>query len=174
MAYKITQWQYSNGTNYDEIPPEAGDRMLKIVGAECAQDSSLREVYTVSCMDLVNNAVFDLRFFITNINENAVRIEDRKQRGIVQSIGRALFGPDFLGLPNPVDIVGGVVRTELTVKESASGRVYARTYHFDPVPQDWAMLADIEQFYYNDDGTVYEPETEQPMVEVIDHTEDDA
>lgn len=152
MAYKITQWEFSNGENYDAVDPEAGYRMLKIMNASCTKDDLSREIYNITCLDLQNNAEFDLRFFLTSISDNMVRTEDRKQRSMVQSLGRSLFGPEFTGLPYPSDIIGGIVGAEITLKESSSGRMYPRTYHFDPVPMDWAMMADIEQYYYDENS----------------------
>lgn len=142
MAFKTTEWEYSNEVDQTQIPVEEGRAYLFIRDARKTDDGQ----YIISVENLNTGAQFDLRYFLETRDENNHVVLDGKTKGQLISLGIALAGVP-IGIPNPVDIVGGVVSAYIYLKMSAKGVQYPRVYHFDPVNEDMAAFATIDQYY---------------------------
>lgn len=146
MAFKQTQWALSNmkvSVTGDYIPPEEGLQYLKILSASYDETNAR---YKVELQSLANSAEFSQMYFFSSKDDDSIppKLTNRKQMGCVASIGVALSGEN-IGIPNPENIVGGVVLAEVKLDEY-NGKVRPKIWKYDPVPQ--AIIdgfADIEQ-----------------------------
>lgn len=148
MSFKVTSWELSDVSVPEFVGPEEGEQALFIRNAEC-DPSDKTAPYKITFESLKNNAVFTLSYwlFTTDRNTGAI-IPSTKQMGTLLSLGKALSGRS-IGIPNPVDIVGGVVWANVVMSPSSKdpSKKYARAYAFEPVPEDLAAYAQIEQYY---------------------------
>jgi len=144
MAFKRTEWEYSNEVEKTNIPVEEGLRYVKIVDAKF--DASAKE-YNLSLEDLTNGAEFSLRYWLNGTDKNGNITSNASARGTLISLGKALAG-EPIGIPAPVDVIGGVVVAEVVMKESTtSGAKYPRVYKFTPASTDVVNdHSDIEQY----------------------------
>lgn len=158
MVLQDIPWAYSECIDPTSIPVEAGVRTLFIRDVFFDEDSSK---YRVDLEDMGNNAVFNVSYWLLtkdgDLNERSV--------GTLGSLKRALFGPQAVGIPNPITIKGGIVSAEVVIPEANSaGKVYPRIYHFDAVEKDLAELSALKGQYYvgaESDATWYEDADEQ-------------
>lgn len=145
MAFKNSTWEYSEKVIEGSQPIEFGERYLFI---ENAAFDDVKKEYKIFVKDLGNKATFSLSYWLTSLDQATNQIIDNELSiGTLNSLGEALAGVN-IGVPNPQDIIGGVVFAN--VKESkpnANGKTYARVYKFEPVPEDMAVFATIDQFY---------------------------
>lgn len=150
MAFKTTNWQYSDVVDTTQIPVEEGLQYLFIKDAVFKEDA---DEYTITVQSLSNEAEFPLRYWITSRDEGGAIIPNSKSRGTLISLGTALAG-EPIGLPNPVDIKGGVVQADVKMSApSAKGVCYPRVYYFQAVPEEIAQgFAAIEQYYITEEG----------------------
>lgn len=144
MAFKVTEWEYSDVVDATAIPVAEGDQFLSILDAIYRPDD---DEYTLYVKSLQNDAEFSLRYWLTSRDQGGALIPNSKSRGTLVSLGIALAG-DAIGIPNPVDIRGGVVRANVVLsKPNDKGAQYPRVYSFQAVPEDIAVLSSIDQYY---------------------------
>jgi len=147
-----TPWKFSNEEPVDEfIQPEEGPQYIQITKAEVSADELH---YILRFKSLMNDASLSLRYFLFATNEDGELIPDSKQRRTLVSLKRAIYGPDAVGLPNPVDIVGSVVEADVKLsKPNDKGYVYPRIYNYKPAPQSIVEAFGLEgQYCIPDDG----------------------
>ena len=144
MAYKITEWEYSNEVEKSSIPVEEGARFVQIKDASFFPDT---KEYHLTVDDLTNGAEFTLRYWLNGTDKNGNITSNAQARGTLISLGKALFGMP-VGIPAPSDVIGGVVVAEVVLKESpTSGSKFPRVYKFSPATK--AVVDDystIEQY----------------------------
>lgn len=145
MAFQRTEWQYSDVVDATQIPAEEGAQFLMILDAIYNDES---DEYTLSVKSLSNEAEFNLRYWLTTRDQNGALLPNSKSRGTLISLGVALAG-EPIGIPNPVDIRGGVVQANVSMgKPNAKGVQYPRVYAFQAVPEDIALgFATIDQYF---------------------------
>lgn len=148
MAFNNNAWTYSNVIAEEKkfIEPEEGERSLKI---ENVRFDESEKKYMITVSDLGNDARFDLSYWLNTSDRNTGDIiPNTYHRNALVSLGKALAGYE-IGIPNPADIVGGIVYGEITLKQSKTNpdRKFPRCFVFRPVPEDLACLADIDQYY---------------------------
>ena len=158
MAFKSTEWEYSNEVEKDtsRAQVEPGDRYLYVKDAYMSQDKNGYDTYEIQFEDLTNHAVFTIRnwLYTTDRDTNNV-IPNQGTRNTLIGLGKALAGPgSHIGIPNPVDIKGGVVLG--IVKFNKNG--YPVIYEYRPVDEDIAVLADIDQYYVGQEMEPVQPE----------------
>lgn len=146
MAFAEQKWEYS-----DEVVEEVvrkniplGERNLFIKNAELTGD----KVYILTLTDLEDEECENqFRFWLDTTDKLGNIIKNVQARGTLISLGEALAGRP-IGIPAPDSVIGGVVHAE--VKESkpnTNGQVYLRIYKFEPVTEEYAMCATIDQYY---------------------------
>lgn len=148
MSFKTTSWELENVDVPEFTVPEEGEQALFIRNAEC-DPSDKTAPYKITFESLKNNAVFTLSYWMFTTDKNTgVIIPSAKQCETLITLGKALAGRS-IGIPNPLDIVGGVVWANVIMSPSKndSSKKYARVYAFEPVPEDLAVYAQIEQYY---------------------------
>lgn len=145
MAFQRTEWAFSDVVDVTQIPAEEGVQFLMIRGATYNEET---DEYTLTVQSLTNEAEFNLRYWLTSRDENGAIIPNSRARGTLVSLGVALAG-EPIGIPNPVDIVGGVVQANVTLgKPNAKGVQYPRVYTFQAVPEDIVLsFATIDQYF---------------------------
>lgn len=145
MAFQRTEWAFSDVVDVTQIPAEEGIQFLMIRGATYNEEA---DEYTLTVQSLTNEAEFNLRYWLTSRDENGAIIPNSRARGTLVSLGVALAG-EPIGIPNPVDIVGGVVQANVTLgKPNAKGVQYPRVYTFQAVPEDIVLsFATIDQYF---------------------------
>ena len=149
MVFKTTEWKYSKEVDATQIPVTEGVQYLFIKYATYSEES---DEYAMTVQSLTNEAEFTLRYWLTSMDENGSILPNSKSRGTLISLGIALAG-EPIGIPNPVDIIGGVVQANVLMsKPNAKGAQYPRAYSFHPVPEDIALVAQIDQYYLLDEG----------------------
>lgn len=141
--YKITQWEYSSVKKQVFGCPPDGPAYLKIEDAWFDDDE---RIYRMTMHDLGSDLTFDLSYWLTKKDGTP----NRSAEGTLISLGESLYGQE-VGIPNPVDIVGGVVvgdiKSSETSDEAGNVRRWPRCYKFSPVPKDIAVsYADIAQY----------------------------
>ena len=145
MAISITHWELSDRIAEGAIPPEEGLRTLQIKAVKYDRDA---DTYAVTVQDLGNKATFTLTYWLSNVDENGVRTANNPALGTIHSLNYALTGLSNIGPLMEEDIKGGVVIGEVKMSNpNAKGRQYARVFHFDPVPEDVAVLSEIDQYW---------------------------
>lgn len=149
MAFQKTDWQYSDVIDPTQIPVEEGAQYLLILDAIYNEES---DEYTLSVKSLTNDAEFNLRYWLTTRDQNGALLPNSKSRGTLVSLGVALAG-EPIGIPNPVDIKGGVVQANVTMgKPNAKGVQYPRVYTFQAVPEDIVLgFSAIDQYFLSDE-----------------------
>lgn len=145
MAFQNTQWEFSDVVDVTQIPVEEGVQYLAIRGATYNKET---DEYTLTVQSLTNEAEFNLRYWLTSRDENGAIIPNSRARGTLVSLGVALAGAP-IGIPNPVDIVGGVVQANVSFgKPNAKGVQYPRVYSFQAVPEDIVLgCSEIDQYF---------------------------
>lgn len=149
MAFQSTKWEFSDVVDATQIPVEEGTQYLLILDAIYNDES---DEYTLSVKSLTNDAEFNLRYWLTTRDQNGALLPNSKSRGTLISLGVALAG-EPIGIPNPIDIVGGVVQANVTMgKPNAKGNQYPRVYSFQAVPEDIVLgFATIDQYFLSDE-----------------------
>lgn len=150
MAFKQNPWKYSDVTD-EPAPIVEGRRYLKITDCFYVENE---DKYVISVEDLSDGAEFSLGYWLTDTRDNK-NTPNRPARGTLVALGTALNG-EPCGIPNPGDVIGGVVIGDIT--KSTSG--YRRCFKFFPIPESMMAFSDIEQFCVPD-----EPESTQPAEE---------
>lgn len=149
MVFKTTEWKYSKEVDATQIPVTEGIQYVFIKYATYDEES---DEYSLTVQSLTNEAEFTLRYWLTYVDESGAVIPSSRSRGTLISLGIALAG-EPIGIPNPVDIIGGVVQANVVMsKSNAKGAQYPRVYSFNPVPEDIALVAQIDQYYLLDEG----------------------
>jgi hypothetical protein len=144
MVFKVTEWEFSNVVDATTIPVQEGAQYLSITDVIYRAD---QDEYTLYVKSLQNDAEFTLRYWLTARDQGGALIPNSKSRGTLVSLGIALAG-EPIGIPNPVDIIGGVVLADVTLsKPNDKGAQYPRVYSFQAVPEDIAILSSIDQYY---------------------------
>lgn len=81
------------------------------------------------------DAEASLRYWMTDARSGQ---ENWRTKNTLVGLGKAIFGPEFKGIPHPDDMVGRVCLAEVTVKPKEDGTPgFARVYHF----------CDIDDYY---------------------------
>lgn len=147
MGFKTTDWEFSNEVDATSIPPVEGVQFAQIKNAQYKEDDG---TYIITLQSLTNDAEFTLHYWLFSKDENGATIKNSRNRGTLISLGRALAG-EPIGIPNPVDIVGCMVKIDLKFsKPDMKGASYPRVYVFMPVPEDIAVLSIKEQYFEPD------------------------
>lgn len=144
MAYKITEWEYSNVVEKASIPVEEGARFVQIKDANFIPET---KEYHISTEDLTSGAEINLRYWLTSTDKNGNITSNAQASGTLISLGKSLFGAP-VGIPAPCDIIGGVVIAEVVLKESAtSGAKFPRVFKFRPATKEVVeTYSTIEQY----------------------------
>ena len=143
MAFKTTEWEYSNEIDQTQIPIDEGVAYMFIRDARFDEEKG---TYTIEMENLNTSAQFRLTYYLEQRDENNRKSLNPQVKGTLISLGKALAGVQ-IGIPNPADIKGGVVKGYITLKESQRGTIYPKVFHFDPVDENMAAFATIEQYY---------------------------
>lgn len=161
MAFKTTEWKYSNEVDQTQIPVEEGQAYLFIRDARFDED---RGIYTLEVENLNTSAQFRLTYYLEQRDEYNQVTLNPQAKGTLISLGKALAGVQ-IGIPCDCDVKGGVVQGYIYLKTSTKGTVYPKVYHFDPVPKDIADMATIDQYYTDADGEDVEAVSEDTTEE---------
>lgn len=157
MAFKTTEWAFSNEVEKEYIAPEKGLRYLHIDDAAYGDDTHQYDVFVT---DLTNDAEFRLRYWVDAVDKTTQQFKPSyKDRAMLIQLGRALAGPDTqIGIPFPKDIVGGVIKCDLDLVPNKDGtRTYPKALGFYPVEKDiFDGFSDIDQYYIPEEGTEVE------------------
>ncbi len=162
MAFVQHTWELSDVDVGGEFKlPEEGLQYLQILDASYDGNNAR---YKVRFHSLSNDAEFSLMFFFADANDDSIppKLTNRKQMGTVASLGTALAGK-CIGIPNPEDIVGGVVMAEVTLRDAKNGKTYPNVYKFEPVTREIVdSFGSIEQYATDDESAeaVEEPAEE--------------
>lgn len=143
MAFKTTEWKYSNEIDQTQIPIEEGNAYMFIRDARFDEESG---IYTLEMENLNTSAQFRLTYYLEQRDENNNVTLNPQTKGTLISLGKALAGVQ-IGVPNACDVKGGVVSGYIYMKESSRGTMYPKVYHFDPVDENMAAMATIDQYY---------------------------
>ena len=147
MAYKITNWEYSDDdcTVEETKYMTPGVKYLLIENATYNPDNAEYRLKVCNSEDSAEKAT--LIYWLNGMDSNGNIIKNTQNRGTLHTLGTALFGLD-VGIPSPNDVVGGIVKAEVSLsKPNEKGVQYPRVYKFEPVPEDIAACATIEQYY---------------------------
>lgn len=141
MTFKETIWAYSNETATPSV--EEGPRNLLIKSATF--DNSEKR-YTITFEDLALEIPFTVSYKLNKADADGNIIPNPLTRDTLISLGTALAGRP-IGIPNPTDIVGGVVVGNVRIK----GR-YINIYTYDSVSENLAAFSEIEQYFEVSEG----------------------
>lgn len=178
--YVNTQWKYGAITETERVTPEVGNRFLKIISADCNEDDPENPFYVIGCQDLQNGATILNRYYLTSVSKAGNRFPNKYTRETLLSLAQALAGPNADFIPNPNDIVGGIVigavEAESYVKKDSTSGVAYRIKAFFAAPEDWVVdFSDIadRQYYEGCEDVVIQNEGDAPEEAPSDTGEDD-
>ena len=153
--YVNTPWKYGVIGNDNRVTPEVGNRFLQIIDAYCNEDDPENPFYMIECKDLQNAAVIANRYYMTSVSKKTGnRFPNKYTQETLLSLAQAIAGPKADFLPNPENIVGGVVigavEMENYVKKDGTDGVAYKIRSYFAAPEDWvAEFSDIadKQYY---------------------------
>lgn len=90
------------------------------------------------------DAECELRYWMT---DNRTGKENWRTKNTLLGLGKALFGPDFKGIPHPDDMVGRVCFAEITVKPTDDGKAFPRVYHFTDIDDYYSLYSTKPQYF---------------------------
>lgn len=90
------------------------------------------------------DAECELRYWMT---DNRTGKENWRTKNTLLGLGKALFGPDFKGIPHPEDMVGRVCFAEVTIKPTDDGKAFPRVYHFTDIDDYYSVFSEKPQYY---------------------------
>lgn len=91
------------------------------------------------------DAVASLRYWMT---DNKTGQENWRTKNTLIGLGKALFGPDFKGIPHPDDMKERLCFAEVTVKPKEDGSPgFARVYHFTSIDDYYEVFATKPQYF---------------------------
>lgn len=153
MGFVEKKWELS-----DEVPEtrewknlEVGEQNLIIKDAKLVDD-----VYTITLASINADEgdtipQSDFRYWLTTTDSLGNIVKNVGARGTLITLGEALAGK-CIGIPEPSSIIGGIVHAEVKLsKPNAQGQCYLRIYKFEPVPEEIALCATIDQYYIGAD-----------------------
>lgn len=145
MAFKITEWAHQNMEIPEPIEAEAGVQYLSIQAASFNEDTG---VYRIQFKSLSNEALIDIWYKTINSGDNGFITPNVRSRQTLVTLGAALAGTP-IGIPNPVDIVGGVVMANVILNPSKTNpdKKFANIYSYESVPEDLRPFATIDQYF---------------------------
>lgn len=144
MAFKTTEWEYSNETESGgyENPPE-GPRYLYIEEAEFDRSD---KKYTIYFRDVETDISFRVSMWMDRSDQDGSLRPNTPVRNTLITLGKALAGVP-IGIPNTADIVGGVVVGEVVHYTATSGKVFPRIYKYSPAPEPIVLAySTIDQY----------------------------
>ena len=147
MAFKTTQWELSDDdcTVDETTVMSPGVKYLYINDASFDPDDAKYTVKVCNAEDSKERAT--LTYWLNSMDQNGNIIKNTQARGTLHTLGASLAGVD-IGIPAPVDIVGGVVKAEVRLsKPNEKGAQYPRVYKFEPVPEEMAVYTTIDQYF---------------------------
>lgn len=159
-----TPWKYSDAQDNTQIPPTEGPRYLRILDVRHEPEGRFGETYKLTMQDLETSAEFDLNYYMTETDNFGNILPNRRARGTLLTLKKALYGPLVDGIPNPVDIKGCIVLGTISLKVKDNGVSYPRCFVFGPVPQDLVYLSSHMDQYCIPDET-------QPQAGAVAETE---
>lgn len=168
MAFKVTEWAHQNMEIPEPIEPEAGVQYLSIQAAAFNEDTG---AYTIRFKSLSNEALIDVWYRTINSGDNGFITPNVRSRQTLVTLGAALAGTP-IGIPNPVDIVGGVVMANVILNPSKTNpdKKYTNIYSYEPVPEDLRPFATIDQYFTPSEGASEET-SEETSEDVIEEDE---
>ena len=160
MAFKVTEWAYQNMDVSEPAEVEEGVQYLSIMGASFEEDSG---IYSIQFKSLSNEAQFTIKYWTVFAGKDGFITPNVRSRQTLVTLGTALAGTP-IGIPNPVDIVGGVVMAKVVLNPSKTNpdRKFTNIYSYDPVPESIALgFANIDQYYVEDPEETASEEVEE-------------
>lgn len=155
MAFRTTQWQFSDEEERESEYryPAEGDAWLYIEDARFDED---QQRYHIWFKDLREGGVpFSIAYNLSKVDPaTSTLVPNTVSRNTLISLNKALFAAER-GIPNPVDIIGGVVGGTIKLRDY-NGRKYVNIYRYFPPDENMVVFADIEQYYTGyvaDDGS---------------------
>ena len=161
MAFKVTDWAHKDMEIPTMATPEAGLQYLQIISADYNEDNF---VYSVEVKSLNGEgARFTLKYWTSYADQSGnITVQTRSRQTLV-TLGAALAGYE-IGIPNPMDIIGGVVKANVHLSPSKKNpeNKYPTVYSFEPVPESIALgFANIDQYYVEDVEEIASEEAEE-------------
>lgn len=148
-----TQWEYSKVVIEEEPRFTDGPCHVLITSAdwtpeECAEEPSRANTYRIyiECVDdsPSSGAKYPLTYWLIGrdgkLNNNTA--------STLMSLGRAIFGDNFTGVPAPVDVEGCVVVADIKMRPSQNGQTYPKCYHFSAPTEEFATTYGKEGQHY--------------------------
>ena len=148
MPFKTTNWEFSDDdSTIEEIRyMTPGVKYLFIEDATYDPDNAEYRLKVCNAEDNTEKAT--LIYWLNTADQNGNIIKNTQNRGTLHTLGSSLAGMD-IGVPAPVDVIGGVVKGEVKLgKPNAKGVQYPRVYKFEPVPEDIVLTyGQIDQYF---------------------------
>ncbi len=152
MAYKITNWEWSNVTQDEEVRFTDGPKTIAITSAVYNDENAegaFKYSYRigVECIEVGESC--GAKTMLTYwLRDSRTGQDNRNSIGTLISLGKAIFGDDFTGgIPAPADIIGAVCVADIRMKTSDTGKNYPRVYRFMPASEDFSVYSNIEQYF---------------------------
>ena len=92
----------------------------------------------------VADAEAQLRYWI---KDSKTGLDNRNTLNTLCGLGKALFGPEFGGVPHPDDMIGAVCLAEVIIKPTDDGKAYPRVYHFTDIDDYYEIYSTRPQHF---------------------------
>lgn len=101
---------------------------------------------TLVCIDgEFADAECDVRYWLVDKKTGK---DNWRTKNTLKGLGKALFGPDYNGIPHPEDMVGRVCYAEVTVKPKDDGSIgFPHVYHFTDIDDYYSVFSAKPQYY---------------------------
>jgi hypothetical protein len=155
MAFKVTEWAHQNMEIPEPVEAEAGVQYLSIQAAAFNEDTG---TYSILFKSLSNEALIKVWYKTIDSGDNGFITPNVRSRQTLVTLGTALAGTP-IGIPNPVDIVGGVVMANVILNPSKTNpdKKFTNIYSYEPVPEDLRPFATIDQYFTPAEDAAEEP-----------------
>lgn len=151
--YGTKEWEFSTVTEKDDIKRFSTTGMYPVIirnaqyfGPEVEgvyANSFLIEI--VGIEGDVADAEAKLRYWL---KDSKTGQDNWRTRNTLCGLGKALFGPEFGGIPHPDDMKDRVCLAEVTVKPQEDGSPgYPRVYHFTDIDDYYEVYTTKPQYF---------------------------
>ena len=151
MGFVEKKWEMSNEVagvtkEWKSLEPGVQDLLIKDAWIENDNVYILR-LESINADDEENPPSSEFRYWLNSTDQNGNIVKNVGARNTLITLGEALAGK-CIGIPEPSSVVGGVVHAEIKLgKPNANGQRFLRIYKYEPVPEELALCALIDQYY---------------------------
>lgn len=151
--YETISWEYSDAEAIEEVKSftQSGAYPVIITEAEYTPKDAeglFADSFRIKIVGIdgeAADAVCNLRYWM---RDNRSGQANWRSKNTLVGLGKALFGPDFKGIPHPNDMVGRVCIANVVVKPKEDGSAgFPRVYSFEEIEDYYEVFVTKPQHF---------------------------